>query len=107
MYDLIEDVEVYLPDTIRFDDDMESLAKLLLEVREGLSSTPSGAVMQDAVGMHRRLQRNLQNEEKVDILSEIAEHPRLFKGAQYADLKSKIDLAADRWRFRPITKLSM
>jgi hypothetical protein len=58
----------------------------------------------DAVEMHRLLSRRLDHDEKVDLLIEMADHPTLFKGTVYSDLKSKIDLVNDRWRFRPMTK---
>ncbi|TLX16332.1 hypothetical protein [Rhizobium sp. MHM7A] len=107
VYDLIEDIEVYRPDVLRFEDDMECLDSLLAEVRSGLSALPNQTFIQDAVELHRRVSRKLKGSEKVELLSELADHPTLFKGSIYADLKSRIDLVNDRWRFRPITKLSM
>jgi hypothetical protein len=107
MYDLVEDIEVYRPDLHRFEDDMECLDSLLSEVRSSLSALPNYALIQDVVELHRRVSRKLKGEEKVDLLSELADHPTLLKGSTYADLKSKIDLVNDRWRFRPVTKLSL
>lgn len=107
VYDLIDDVEVYRPDVLRLEDDMECIDSLLSEVRCGLSALPNHTFIQDAVELHRIVSRKLKHDEKVDILAELADHPTLFKGATYADLKSKIDLVNDRWRFRPMTKLSM
>lgn len=107
VHDLIEDIEVYRPDVLRFEDDMECLDSLLTEVRSGLSALPNQTFIQDAVELHRRASRKLKDAEKVELLSELADHPTLFKGSIYADLKSRIDLVNDRWRFRPITKLSM
>lgn len=107
VYDLIEDVEVYRPDVLSLEDDMECIDSLLSDVRSGLSALPNYTFIDDAVKLHLVLSRKLKRDEKIDVLAELADHPTLFKGSAYTDLKSKIDLVNDRWRFRPMTKLSM
>ncbi len=104
VYDLIEDLEVYREDLLRFEDDKECIDMLLSDVRSGLSTLANNISIHDAVEMHRLLSRKLDHDEKVDLLVEMADHPTLFKGTVYSDLKSKIDLVNDRWRFRPMTK---
>lgn len=104
VYDLIEDIEVHRPDVMRFEDDMECVDTLLAEVQRGLSALPNNTFIQHAVELHRLLSRRMKDDEKAYLLAEIADHPTLFKGSVYADLKSKIDLVNDRWRFRPMTK---
>jgi hypothetical protein len=105
VYDLIDNIEVYRPDLLRFEDDLECIDSLLFDVRRGLSTLPNNMSIHDAVEMHRLLSRRLDHDEKVDLLIEMADHPTLFKGTVYSDLKSKIDLVNDRWRFRPMTKI--
>ena len=104
VYDLIDEIEVLRPDLLRFEDDMECIDILLSDVRRGLCTLPNYVSIHDAVEMHRLLSRKLEHDEKVDLLVEMADHPTLFKGSVNSELKAKIDLVNDRWRFRPMTK---
>jgi hypothetical protein len=107
VYDLIEDLQVHRPDVFKFDDDNEALACVLEELRSGMSSIPSGYDVREVVEMHKRLGHNMSDNEKIALLAEVIEHPRLLQGASYAELRSHIDLVQDRWRFRPISNFSM
>lgn len=100
---LINYVNVHLPDSITYDDDREALNATLKNVRESLMETPGGNISNEIINFCRQLNSPMTADQQEDAFRKLQEEPSLFKADGFESVRDQIDLVASRWRMRPMT----